>query len=336
MSGRGSRLRVGLPRPSGAAVALCLALAASAVAGPALGGPPEDARAEALFREGRDAIDKQDWASACSKFRESLALTKRPVTLLNLAVCEEKLGHPAVAAQSLEAALALPETTAERAELARKELARLDAKLARVTFRRGAGAPADLGVAVDGAPVDVAFGAIRLEPGTHVVTVAASGHAEATIELVLEAGATRDVELVVGPATTTAAPSARAAPPPRDAPAPGGGGTRRTLGFVVGGVGVASLGVGVATGILTIGKKSEVDDNCVHGCNDSSRDAANAGKTLSTISTITFAVGAAAVGVGVFLVLTGGEPKPSGAATATVVGPVAVPGGGSVRLVRTF
>ncbi|MFO0567610.1 MAG: hypothetical protein U0263_18270 [Polyangiaceae bacterium] len=49
--------------------------------------------AEALFNAGRDAVKAGDYPTACAKFRESNRLDPAPGTVLNLADCEEHLGH---------------------------------------------------------------------------------------------------------------------------------------------------------------------------------------------------------------------------------------------------
>src|ERR1700759_4574704 len=52
-----------------------------------------DKAADALFKEGRAAFDKGDFPTACAKFDASEAASPAPGTLLNLTVCEEKVGH---------------------------------------------------------------------------------------------------------------------------------------------------------------------------------------------------------------------------------------------------
>jgi hypothetical protein len=97
--------------------------------------------------------------------------------------------------------------------------------------------------------------------------------------------------------------------------APPAKGSNRTAAWVVGGVGVAGFGVGAVAGILTLGKKGTVDDNCNADkrCNPTGYDAAQSGKTLGMVTTAGLVVGAIGVGVGAYLLLSGDK---SGTTTA--------------------
>jgi hypothetical protein len=138
----------------------------------------------------------------------------------------------------------------------------------------------------------------------------------------------------------TAAPAGQREPPrivdakgdSKPAAAPSGNG-KRTAGFVVGGIGAASLGVGLVTGIMALSKASTVKDHCDASlaCDPQGVDAGSSGKTLSLVSTVTILTGAAAVGVGAFLILT----SPKSAKTSAVL-PVFVRDGGGVALLRRF
>src|SRR5258706_15138092 len=72
--------------------------------------PPRDpATADALFRQGRQAMEAKNYADACQKFAESQKLDPAAGTAMNLATCEEKLGKLASAWQHWKEALdALP------------------------------------------------------------------------------------------------------------------------------------------------------------------------------------------------------------------------------------
>src|SRR5262249_15057921 len=134
---------------------------------------------------------------------------------------------------------------------------------------------------------------------------------------------TKDVSLTLGPLVANGDAGRRAQVDTETS----GQSERRAIGFVVGAVGIASLATGIVTGLMTIGKKNTVDDNCTNRCNGTARDAANAGKTLSAISTITFGIGIAGIGVGSLLVATSFAPA-HGTGGAPVVG--------GIQLARSF
>jgi hypothetical protein len=99
------------------------------------------------------------------------------------------------------------------------------------------------------------------------------------------------------------------------------GSSTRTLGYIIGGVGAASLGTSLVLGLLVLNQKSTVEDQCDVGPPRTCRsqdgiDAASSGATLSTLSTITFGVGIAGLGAGAYFILTS---EPSGAETAVSV-----------------
>lgn len=74
------------------------------------------------------------------------------------------------------------------------------------------------------------------------------------------------------------------------------------------------------TGILVLGKKQTVNDNCTgHDCNDTGYSAATSGQSLGLVSTISFGVGVAGLAVGAVLLLTGSEPQQSARALQPVL-----------------
>jgi hypothetical protein len=312
-------------------VALCWA-------SPALAQTEEEKRAEQLFREGRDAVDRSDYATGCAKFAESLRLTQRPGPLLNLANCEEHQGRFVSALTHWTDGIALLPANDERVAAARQRVEALSRRIPRITIVLAASAPEGSKVTLDGAPISpAALGVPQpTDLGEHVVVAAAPGHTDARSTLLLGEGERR--EITVTPGMSVAAPPSTVAPPPivTPPPPPSSDGAR-TAGFVIGGVGAASLAVGVVTGILTIGKKSTVDGLCPSTCFEKDRaavlDAESAGKTLSTISTVTFIAGGVGLAAGLVLVLSSG---PRHAPTTATLGPAVLPGGGGLSLGGSF
>lgn len=290
-------------------VPLVLALALVADAGRALAAGRDPASAEALFRDGRAAFDRGDYAAAKARFAESQRLDPAPGTLLNLALAEEKLGELARAWQHVREALAeLPAD--DRRPLAEKLLADLERRVPRLAVALAEGVPPGTRVRRD--DVELQAGsmgvALPVDPGTHVVVVTAEGREEMRYVTTAHEGETE--RLVVGPG-----PRAVAGDEPR-APASG----TRWLGWGLVAGGGAALAIGGVGGLLAMSKKSEVDRHCdaERVCDDQAFSAADRGKTYATIGTVGFVAGAALAGAGVVVLLTS---KPGGPSATARVAP---------------
>jgi tetratricopeptide (TPR) repeat protein len=86
----------------------------------------ESTDAEILFREGREAFKKGDYAAACPKFEESQRLDPAIGTLLNLALCEERWGRLADARRHLGEVLASSDLDEQRRVIATEHAEALD------------------------------------------------------------------------------------------------------------------------------------------------------------------------------------------------------------------
>ncbi len=302
-------------------------------------------QAESLFREGREAVDRGDYTTGCSKFAASLRLTQRASPLLNLANCEEHQGRLVSALAHWTEGIALLPKGDERIEVSRQRAEALGRRIPRLTVALAASPPTGTKVTLDGATVSpAALGVPQpIDLGEHILITGAPGYADAKSTLVLKEGERREVTVTPG-LPVPSAPAIVAPPPvvekplPLDPPPSGNG--QRTAGFVIGGVGVASLVVGAITGALTIGKKGDLEKLCPSTqplCDPGQKEAIlsveSSGKTLSTLSTITFLVGGAGLAAGVVLVLTSG-PKRS--PTTATLSPLALPGGGGLLMGGSF
>jgi hypothetical protein len=279
------------------------------------------AAAETLFRQGRAAADSGDYQLACQKFRESNRLDPAPGTVLNIADCEEKLGHIATAWTLFrEVTQKLPPSD-ERSALAAQRSGALEPRLPKLSVHLAAGAPPGSrvfrdGVELRGASLDTA---LPVDPGAHRLEVRADGRETSTVQIQIAEREKRTQTVAAGAelAESSAAGST-------------GSSSKRTWGYVLGGVGIAGIGVGAVTGIMVLGKKSTVDDNCdaQKRCNSTGLDAADSGKTLGTISGASFIIGGVALAAGAYLVLSSdGKERPQ---TALRLGP------GGVSVVRSF
>jgi hypothetical protein len=342
------------------------ALAQSSAGKPAEGASDQDARkrdAKEKFLQGRDALNRGEYATALILFRTSQDLYPSPGTLLNLALCEERLGMLGSALQHFQEVARLLPPGDDRLSIARNGAAMIEPRVPRLRIEIAKGAPEGLSLSRDGAPLGTAdLGKdLVLNPGKHVIVVKAPGRPDRPYEVTLVEGA-REVLTVEPGIDPAAAPRDPKLPErargedrgPRIAPSIGvgaatpspdrpgvdadaaAGNPRRTAGFVVGGVGVVSLVVGATTGLLAFSKKSEVDSLCPRSdvCSAEGIAAESTGKSLATASTITVVVGLVAVGAGAALVLTSGggsQPRPSAA-----IAPLVLPGGAGLGAIGRF
>lgn len=310
-----------------------------ALLGAALLAPPaaaqDSAAAAELFKRAMGQFEKKDYASACPAFGESYRLDPRPGVLFSQAECEAAWGKVATAASHYGDFLALvarlpAEQRAkqgEREKHSKKQLTQLEPRLPRLTLRLPPGAPAGAVVQRDG----VALGAVSLglplpiDPGEHTITLVAADGQKTEEKVTLSPGEARDftprlpAPAAPPPATSAAASSAAPAAPPPPGPPP----RSPTLGYVIGGVGLAGLVVGGVTGALAFSRKKDVDSGCPSKVckNQDALDAASASRRFGNISTVAFGVGVAGVAVGAVLVLTAKPDKASGWRPQLDVGP---------------
>jgi hypothetical protein len=210
----------------------------------------------------------------------------------------------------------------------------------------------DVRVTVDGRPLaDRLDGkALRIDPGAHAFAFTATDQPPVTQTFVIrESEKERRERIVMGspPARSPASPggpsdSLVGAPSssPEDATSSGLGG-QRTLGLVMGGVGIAGLGVGTIFGLLASSAwnraKSACGGDTSHCSNVSVADAdSSTMQTDGTVSTTAFVAGGVLLVAGTIVFLTGGhhaerEPTP-GVAVVPDVGR----GQGGVAIVGRF
>jgi serine/threonine-protein kinase len=313
-------MRIALP----AALALALVQAGSARAEPTA---DEQAAARLLFYEGRKLAQAGDYQAACPKLEQAMKLDPGTGTLFNLADCWEHTGRTAsawagfrdVAVQS--AAANRPDRESE----ARRRASDLEPKLARLVIRVAEGQPDGLEIRRDDAPVPRSVWgiAVPLDPGKHVVTATASGHApfRGTAELVQEgATITLDVPKLSPLPAGSVAQGAAATTTPRDAQ-PAERRWQRPLAVGVGAVGVVGLAAGTVVGLMAKSKKddSDADGHCQGDvCDDIGFPIREDAVAMGNVATVVFVGGAVFVAAGAVLWFT--APSSSASAKATSVG----------------
>ena len=246
-------------------------LAFCAFAPPARAQSGDPAVADALFRKGREAAEKGDWATACPKFAESQRLDPAPGTLLNLADCEEHLGQLATSYEHFKTAVETMAPNDDRIPFAKQHMASVEKKVPHLTLNAGADFPERARVMRDDVQLGSAsFGlALPVDPGTHAIVVSVPGHVDRKVVVTLKAGDAQTIALRPGDAEasattpvtapTAATPAATDRTDHADA-ARAASDPRRAIGVAVGAVGLVGIGVGAIAGVLVLGKKSLVED----------------------------------------------------------------------------
>ncbi len=299
-----------------------MALACALTGGLAHGqGSERAATAEALFREGKALMDAGAYDPACPKLEASQRMDPAVGTLLNLAICHEKVNKTASAwANYLRAAgMARSRGQVEREQYARAQAATLEPRLTRIAFAVDEHAIVDgFVVKRDGIVQESATWATEtpVDPGTLVITASAPGKKEwrTSVEVSGE-GKTFTIDIPVledapaEPAPKPAPVPASTAPQPAPAPSPvastdGGGDTQRTIGIIVGGVGLAGLAVGSAFGLQARSKWNGADCPNNLCMTEADQTRAEDAKQFATISTWSFVAGGALMAAGAALWLT--------------------------------
>jgi hypothetical protein len=288
---------------------------ATALGRPAAAQGSDAASATALFQEGREAAKKGDYATACLKMEESFRIDAAVGTLLNLADCQEHLGHLASAWQRFQEAADKLAASDDRLAAVKQRVAALAPRLPKLVVTLAPGAPPDTRVTRDGLALSAASlgAALPVDPGAHVIVASAPGREDRRYPL--DAAEGRTDRVAVEPGAPVPATGTEATETP-----PSGGAKLRIAGIVVGALGVATLGAAVGTGVVLPSKEAIVNQHCgkVVGrlpdqCDATGFAAAQSGKTLAAVNTATWILGGLATAAGVTLVIVGsvGNGKPA-------------------------
>jgi hypothetical protein len=321
-------------------------LAALLLAVLVLGGPASalaqssDARAaaEALFREGRELVEKGDLAAACPKFEASQQLDPTVGTLLNLASRYEQTGRiaSAWAAYREVAERAARAGQKSRQEFARARAAELEPRLPRLVVRAAADNPPDLEVLRGEERVLPAMlgSTVPVDPGPIAIRASARGRrAYSTVVTAVE-GETTSVEIP----TLEHDPQEPAQPRPPVAESPGGaplvggpsvagdaapGRTGRLLAIGAGTAGVAAAAVGLGFGVSARSTWHRALDRCTDGLCDAEGVALGEdARVAARRANLLVGIGAGLLATGVILYLAlppgraGGDTDPGAASIA--------------------
>ena len=324
------------------------------------------AAAEALFDQGKQLLEQKKYDEACPKFEQSQQIDPGIGTLLYLGECYEKAGRTASAWATFREAASAARAAGqarrqkigeERAKLLEGKLSRLSINVPQTSLVEG------LKVTRDGEPVESSVWGVPIpvDPGQRLIEATAPGKKAWSKRVEIGAdGANAVVEIpaleddesaIAAPAAAPAPAPAPAAPaPPPSGPghlgdegdAQTGGSSQKTLGLIVGGVGLLGIGVGSFFGLQAASKNSDAEEQCPRGNKCDTREGVTLtedAKDAANISTIAFGVGGVALAGGLVLFLTApsSDEEPAKAAgSRLMLAPVVGPRGGGVSMGGTF
>ena len=152
------------------------------------------------------------------------------------------------------------------------------------------------------------------DPGEHVVEATGPGLLPSSQTVTLAEGQELSVSLVVKLDPAAIKPAERPLAVATDRPP-----RSKVPGIVLLGIGGAGIASGAVTGIMALGTRSTLNTECPNRqCGPSASSDLSSLKTLSWVSTIGFAAGAAAAGVGVILLVRStSDPSKTGRLTLT-------------------
>jgi hypothetical protein len=298
--------------------ALLVVMALVAVPSVALADKASKARAEQLFDDGRNYLQRKEYALACTAFEQSQQADAAIGTQLNIALCYEEWGKLAAAYKAYVAAeRQAKEKKDNREKVAHKKVLELEPKLARVRVSIPPSADPYSIFLFDEKEVsreDLVEEQL-VDAGKHTIEVRVVGNPPKTTTVALKAGERRSVTIEL---------PAQAVTPPTGGgdvtPGGGGGGTTmirpRKKGKLYGGIGLmtgGAIAVGVASYVALIARSDYNDAiaNCPDNrcSNRTDYDATQDARSRANLMSIVSGAGVAMIGVGFVLVLTSkGDP----------------------------
>lgn len=261
--------------------------------------PDINARADELFRKGREEQDRGNCQKALEHFRESHALKPGRGTLLNMGLCEKKLGQLAKALQHLEELLPQLPANDERRQIVRDALKEIKPKVPYLRIVLDANSPAGTVVTYDNSELaSTMVGTdMPVDPGKHAIVVESPGRPDRHYDVFMEEGKRQTLTVEAG--------VVKPSEPANQGASQSKGGS--TVGWVVLGVGAAGFVTAAITGALASRDYDAAERLCPthRGCSPHAMALVDSGTTLSIVNTVALAAGVVGAGVGVTLLLVG-------------------------------
>ena len=276
-------------------------------------------QAHTLFVEGREAMKRGDYVSACQKFEQSQRLDASLGTVLNQGVCEDHQGHLVRARALLEHFFASADPQDDRLPSARAFASQLEARLPRVTIEVEPALASGVVLAIDGKAQPFESGAaFPVDPGEHQLELRAPHSEPSNITV----GLVEAQRWQWRPALTVVPPSPA---PTRHAPAPAAV-THAPARAALSPLFYVALGTAVAGAVTVFGsaamisaERAQVQEHCSDKvCDNLGVAAGRRGKTLVVLNTIAWPVTLASASVAAcFVLFRGSQPQQQYALRAT-------------------
>jgi hypothetical protein len=289
--------------------------------------------AEALYREGTEALSAGNAPLAYEKLKAAFAIRPSVDIAANLALVEQQLGHDRDAAEHLAFAIKVfpPSGKPEVKQRLEQDLVKLEQKLGLVQVQCPGGTTLQIGDRTVGlAPVATQY----VDPGKHMVQGKHPEHGSAKVTIEVAPGQKLSVTLELKPSDPQITPPPTGGPEPIVPEEPVMAAKPWWPYAVFGGVAAAGLGAGLGFTFAAGSKRSEADDiaatingGCTPGaatgpCGEL-QSAIDSHNGLRIGSYVGFGVaGAAAVGALVYALVPAGTVEASAdMALVPVVGP---------------
>jgi hypothetical protein len=247
------------------------------------------AQAEALFREGREAMRKHEYLRACDKFRQSDAVDPSPGTTLNWALCAEEIGKLAQALEHARWALERLAPDDDRRPIAERVTADLEQRVPRLTLRLSPDTGPLARVYLDDEPIALREGeqTRAVDPGKHVVFVEEPRRPTARFVVTVREGEAVSRTVGAGAAWSSEGREHPVVGGRRGAPA-----VRSAFVYALAGVGVVGAATTAVMAVLAANEHRVVDLHCPGGlCDAQGFDAANRGRTFVHVGVLSLGLG---------------------------------------------
>ncbi|MDQ3366094.1 MAG: hypothetical protein M3680_11775 [Myxococcota bacterium] len=284
-------------------------------------------KADKLFAEGL-ALRESNLEQSCQKFEESLTYNPQAIgTLMNVALCDEKLGRIASAVAKFSEARdrAKEQQLADHQKASEEHLALLLPELPYLTIKFTTPPIAETRVLIDDRFIPMnKISRLPVDPGERVIVVSAPGRLPYQTKILIAKRELKDIDVPELAESVTVKSS------------------RRTIGKITTASGLAAVVTSVAIGLYARGvykdqfgpgKCMEIEGAAAQ-CPPENQTETERAITLGTVGTVVGIVGVAAVGAGLYLWLR--SPKESAVQPTLSVVPQLSPESAGVAAIGRF